>query len=512
MSSQRPNILWIVTDQQRADHVGFGHNNVVRTPNLDRLAENATVFDRAYVANPICMPNRCSMLTGRAPSAHGVIFNDRSLAWSANTLVRQLKNDGYSTALIGKSHLQHGLSRNSTVGNRKTPAMRDPYPSGWNTLEDQERYVSSTPAIEDFYGFEHVEFALGHGDMVTGHHFRWAVENGADPQALLTDNPGPQWPARQRSEHWWQVYQPTIDERHYSTTFVVERTIAKLEALSRGQAPWCVEASFPDPHHPFTPPGNWYYRHKPEDMPVSDSFDDPLGDAPKHLKFIRSLSPGPMYVQMFGPTREQVQASMAAEFGMIEMIDSGIGKIYAALERLGMADNTIVIFTSDHGDMFGDHGLMLKCCMHYQGCVRVPLFIALPGRSGTRTSALASSMDLAPTILDLCGVDHFSDIQGRSLVPVLDDPATRVRDNVYIEEDFPNAVTMRGNMPLSVRTLITADYRLTRYSTGEVELFNLAEDTRELTNLAAVDKTRKADLTDALAGAMIDHTNLARAE
>jgi arylsulfatase A-like enzyme len=106
----QPNVLFFITDQQRADHVGFAGNPVVSTPHLDALAARSTVFDRAYVSNPVCMPNRSTIMTGRMPSAHGVIFNDRSLSPGANTFVRELRANGYSTALIGWSHLQHGMS------------------------------------------------------------------------------------------------------------------------------------------------------------------------------------------------------------------------------------------------------------------------------------------------------------------------------------------------------------------------------------------------------------------
>ena len=105
--TKKPNVLFIMTDQHRADHVGFMGNSTVRTPNLDALAASGCVFDNAWVANPVCMPNRATILTGRLPTAHGVIFNDRSLDWYANTFVRQLRSSGYRTALLGKSHLQH---------------------------------------------------------------------------------------------------------------------------------------------------------------------------------------------------------------------------------------------------------------------------------------------------------------------------------------------------------------------------------------------------------------------
>ncbi|MXZ15471.1 MAG: sulfatase-like hydrolase/transferase, partial [Acidimicrobiales bacterium] len=112
-AASQPNVLFIITDQQRADHVGFASNDVVRTPNLDALAARGMVFDNAWVANPVCMPNRSTIMTGRMPSSHGVVFNDRSLEPGANTHVRQFRAAGYCTALIGKSHLQHGMSRNA---------------------------------------------------------------------------------------------------------------------------------------------------------------------------------------------------------------------------------------------------------------------------------------------------------------------------------------------------------------------------------------------------------------
>jgi arylsulfatase A-like enzyme len=512
MPPRRPNILLIVTDQQRADHVGFGGNDIVRTPHLDALAARGTVFDRALVANPICMPNRSSILTGRVPSAHGCIFNDRSLSWNVNTFPRELRKAGYETALIGKSHLQHGLSRNVHRDATAAPASFLTEPVGWDTWENAERYLDGPVDVPTpFYGFDHVELTIGHGDQVTGHHYRWALAKGADPK-LLTQDWGPESPAKRRSDEWWQVFEPQIPEELYSTTFVTERTISWLEATSRDE-PWMLQCSFPDPHHPFTPPGRWFDAYRPEDMPVSASFDDPLTDAPKHLRTFRKLKPSKNVVQMFGPTRAQLQHATAAEYGMIEMIDAGVGRVLEAVERLGMADDTIIVFTSDHGDMFGDHGLMLKGTMHYEGCIRVPLVIAQPGRTGTRSSALASSLDLAQTLLELADVPVFDGMQGTSLVPVLDDPSASVRDHVYIEEDFP-AAEIFPIFPYKVRTVVTDEGRITRYDTGEVEVYDWAGDPEERVNLAVGDRDPKrvASLSDALTGALIDYSDTARPE
>ena len=134
----RPNVLFIICDQMRADHLGFAGNDVVRTPNIDAIAASGTVFENAFVNNPVCMPNRATIMTGRMPSAHGVIFNDRSLDPNVTTFVGELRAAGWRTALIGKSHLQHGESRAAIVDFGKTAGVRSPFAEGWDTIEHQE--------------------------------------------------------------------------------------------------------------------------------------------------------------------------------------------------------------------------------------------------------------------------------------------------------------------------------------------------------------------------------------
>ena len=190
-----------------------------------------------------------------------------------------------------------------------------------------------------------------------------------------------------------------------------------------------------------------------------------------------------MPVAPFAPTEEQFREMAACEYGMIAMIDDGVGAVMAALERSGRADDTVIVFTSDHGDMFGDHGLMLKAAMHYEGCIRVPLVIAAPGCAAGVSRSLASTLDLPQTLLELAGVPAYHGMQGASLVPVLEDPGARVRDHVLVEED--QMFDMAGvGQPLRMRTLVTDDARLTLYQGSERgELFDLARDPRELVNL-----------------------------
>ena len=197
-ATRRPNVLFVICDQLRADHVGFGGNRIVQTPNLDALAARGTVFDRAYVNNPVCMPNRSTIMTGRMPSAHGVVFNDRSLPVNASTFVGRLRDEGWRTALIGKSHLQHGESLNAVI-DLGLPGATAPFPDGWDTLEHPDRYLDGDPPeITDFYGFDEVELTVGHGLFYAGHNFRWAVERGADPDVL---RPGSIRPHRPPDAH-----------------------------------------------------------------------------------------------------------------------------------------------------------------------------------------------------------------------------------------------------------------------------------------------------------------------
>jgi arylsulfatase A-like enzyme len=511
-SSKRPNILLIMADQLRADHLGFGGNDIVRTPNLDRLAARSLVFDKCYVANPICMPNRCSILTGRVPTAHRVIFNDRSLPWGANTFVKSLAGAGYSTGLIGKAHFQMGFSSDSYRPLPGAPAVTDPYPAGWDQLEDIERYVENDEPLTDFYGFQNAEFSLGHGDMAAGHHYQWALKRGARPEDLLQQLPYKDWPVKERSDEWWQIYQPTISEELYSTTFVTERSIDWLDAQS-DDAPWFLQCSYPDPHHPFTPPGKWWRAYDADDMPLPASFDDPMDSQPGHLKLIKTFEQRDLWTQMFGPTQAQLRHAMAAEFGMIEMIDEGIGNIIAALEANGALDNTIILFTSDHGDMFGDHGLMLKAMMHYEAAIRPPLVIGGPGVTAGRTASFASSLDLAQTILDVAGLPEFDRMQGVSLAPVLEDAAAEVRDHVYIEEDMP-IVEATGVLPYKTRTLVTKEGRVSHYSTGDSEVYDHAQDPDEFDNRAttAPQSGFVKEMNEKLIQKLMQYSDLARVE
>ena len=509
------NVLFFITDQQRADHVGFMGNETVKTPNLDAIAENGMVFDDGWVANPICMPNRSSIMTGRPPSAHGCIFNDRSLDWNANTFVRRFRAAGYHTGLIGKAHLQHGPSRNSVIPVRSSGMLAQPHHrSGWDELEDFENYLDGrAPDIENFYGFDHVEFSLEHGSSVLGHHLTWALDRGGRYEDLVVPI-SEDAPALDRSQRWWQVYRPPYDAELHSTNFVADRTIAFIEEATRQDKPFLAWASFPDPHHPMTPPGLWFDQYKPQDMPIPDSVGDSPEFLPRHLQEAHARHPSDQHfwVQPCGVAGDHqlLREAIAATYGMIAMIDEAVGRIISTLERLGALDDTIIVFTSDHGDMMGEHGLMLKGYMPFRGTQQVPMLISAPKLAPGRTSSLACSMDLGPTLMDLCGIEPYDGIQGVSLVPVLNDPQKTVRDHVLIEEDFPDFPASRTSTPSKTRTLVTSDTRYTRNSDRHEMMFDKLADPLERTELSRDDESRRQDSLEQLTDALIKSADAAR--
>jgi len=306
------------------------------------------------------------------------------------------------------------------------------------------------------------------------------------------------------------VYDPPYREESHSSSFVADRTIDFIEDATAEGSPWLAWASFPDPHHPFTPPGRWYDRHDPADMELPATFDDPMQGAPAFLKMTQQRPVHDMryWVDVIGATSPEVtRAAIAANYGTIEMIDDRVGQILAAVERLGQTDNTIVVFTSDHGDMMGDHHLLLKGMMHYRGCTQVPMVIADPRRAAGRSSSLISSIDVPSTLLDLCDIDGFKGTQGVSQTPVLDDPSASVRDAVLIEDDID--MKLPPVFPTSIRTLITPTHRYSRYSTGEDQLYELGTDDDERTNVSGVDPKRRAEAIEQLTDTMMAHTNKA---
>jgi arylsulfatase A-like enzyme len=263
-----------------------------------------------------------------------------------------------------------------------------------------------------------------------------------------------------------------------------------------------------------TPPGEWFDRHAPGDMALPSSIDDPMEHSFGYLRHLASITADRQrgWVGMLGASdHEMVRESVAATYGMIEFVDDGVGRIMAAVERLGQLDNTIVVFTSDHGDMMGDHGLMLKGFIPYRGTLQVPFVVADPRRAPATTSSLAGSIDLGPTLMDLCGIEPHDGMQGHSLVPLLDDPTATVRDHVLVEDDIRAVAAARVGLPTRIRTLVTDEgWKYSRNDHGETMLFDLAADPAEVHELSHHDDSRRARADSRLVDALMSATDDAR--
>ena len=524
MTDSPPNILLIITDQQRADYLGCTGHPLLRTPNLDGLAARGTIAGRCYVASPVCMPNRASLMTGRMPSLHGARSNGVPLNRQANTFVDLLAAHGYQTALMGKSHLQNftdnpPLQRPPEPGPGKRRAGGDlgealkPFAPGAEyeyELPSRWRGDAQQPLKTPFYGFQHVRLATGHGDRVGGQYLHWLGAHQADPERLT--GPENSLPHDSVCPQAWRTAMP---EELYPTAYVADMTCEYLRGHRQPAKPFFAMASFPDPHHPFTPPGRYWDMYDPAAMPLPESFHRDSARPPAMLAWHRAQHlKGAENRGGYAPieiNEREAREAMALTCGMISMIDDAVGRILETLAEQGLADNTVVIFTADHGDYLGHHRLLLKGPMHYQSLVRVPLIWSEPDGIKTAPAApafdgLCSTIDIAASILDRAGIAPFNGMQGRSLLPGIAGDDSTAPGEIVIEEDQQRPL-MELEQTARVRTLVARDWRLTLYAGAEAgELYNLRDDPDEFDNLwdDAASAPVKADLLERLARRMMD--------
>ena len=478
------NLVFFITDQQRADHLGCAGNKVLQTPNIDRLASEGVRFTSAYVANPTCMPNRCSIMTGQYPNMCVRTFGV-NLPQEVPTFTEALRKVGYNTKAIGKMHLNYWFNR---FGN---PPKSAEYVPAW--ISDKYHATMAKDYPKPFYGFNEVDFVVGHGDVCFGHYTDWLEERA--PQYIPVIK-------KLGSRMLQKPYRATkIPEEFYPTSYITERSIDFLENQAQGgneDEPFVLFVSYPDPHHPCTPPGKYGEMYKPEDIELPESFSD-IENIKKHEYIGKRLDNPFLRTMMFRSAKEKEARNFIANtYGQLSMVDNSVGQILASLEKLGFADNTMVIYTSDHGDMMGDHGMILKGWLPFNGILNVPLICKVPGMtSGSVSDSLVSSVDLAPSILSLLNVnknDQPEEMQGIDFTPVIKDPKAKIRDCCFIEIDeadtgadyFAHPLTeILGNKEQRVKYLITERYSLTIYNglIGYGDLFDRQEDPNELNNL-----------------------------
>ena len=475
MSDKRPNILLISADQHRADC--FGHTGrKIKTPHLDQLAADGTRFSACITPCVVCQPARASILTGLLPRSHGVHDNgiDLDPEIGERGFAGALAAGGYDTAYFGKAHF-----------------------STYHTFEPTGRpecLSSSHEYGDDWYGpymgFEHVEMMLvGHNYFLpekppSGQHYeRWfyADGKGDEKNRLYAENAGDTHGAA-------QTWHSKLPPEWHNSTWTADRFIHWL-GEHNAETPFCSWVSFPDPHHPFDCPEPWSRLHDPADVDLPPHRErdfngrpwwhedvltkDPTGSA-KSVKIRKEYSRIPPQ------TDQQLREIIANTYGQIALIDHNVGRILAALEMSGQAENTLVIYISDHGDWLGDHGLVLKGPMHYEGLLRVPMIWRGPGVPvGKVVNEPVSTIDLGPSFSDYADVTPLQKQHGASVRPLIeDDDATR--DFALNEWQL---LPTRTGVGLSLRTVRTKTHKLTvDYISGAGELYDLAADPHECHN------------------------------
>ncbi len=474
MAGSRPNILLITADQQRGDCFGV-EGRKVKTPHLDLMANDGTRFTACITPNLVCQPARASILTGLLPRTHGVQDNGIDLppatgqAGFAGTLARA----GYRTGMVGKAHFATAHTFEATG----SPECRN----------SMERYG------EDWYGpymgFEYVELVVeGHNQWPperppSGQHYeRWYYGDGKGElkNELYRTNAGPAVDAPQT----WHSGLPVA---WHNSTWVGDRTIAYLN--EHKDEPFALWASFPDPHHPFDCPVPWSLLHDPDevDLPQHQALDlerrpwwhrASLEGVPQIRADLREIRE--KYSRIEALTEAQLRAVIANYYGMISLVDHNVGRIVSELNRLGLAENTIVMYATDHGDWLGDHGLILKGPMPYEGLLRVGCLVAGPGvPAGQVIGDPVSTLDVPGTILDYAGVAPERPLHSQSLRPLIEGTGGG-RAFAYSEWDL-NA--SRCGVELKLRTVRTRTHKLTlELVSGAGELYDLESDPDEMDN------------------------------
>jgi len=337
MPEDRPNVLWICTDQQRFDTLGCYGNDAVETPNVDGLAERGVRFERAYCQSPVCMPSRGSMLTGRYPRTTGLRQNGQPMPEEEVFVTRLLAEAGYNTGLAGKLHV--------------SPA------GGPRATQEPVRRVDD--------GYEVFEWSHAAGDGQENAYGRWLARRGLEYETTPTEESA--------------YVAETLPAEHHQTTWCADRAVEFIE--SAGEAPWLYSVNIYDPHPDFEAPADYLdrYRDRLEDLPEPNHVEGELDGKPvwqrdKHRG--ENNRGGPPYVEL---DREDHLMIRAAYWAMCDLIDDAVGAMLDALERTDQREDTLVVFTSDHGTMLGDHGLYVKGPYFYEGAVRVPLLVEGPG-------------------------------------------------------------------------------------------------------------------------------------
>ncbi len=474
-------ILFVTTDQQRYDTLGCNGGALARTAIIDGLAGEGIRYERAHPQSVVCMPSRSTMLTGQYPRTHGVWMNGVPLPLDAPSVVEELRRSGYRTALVGKAHFEPYLD----------PFLR--------FQENAQGTMGTRPPGGAHRGFEHLELA-NHGAIGFLHYAQWLAHEhpeavGSFYRALNSslevsaetggDTGAPQVKVNEIERSW------------YHTDWVADRTIAWLDSLGADED-WFCWMSFPDPHHPWDPPESEMARIDWRDVPLPAGYPERPEDRERTLegkpRHWRMWYDGRLVTNYEAPadwvpatmTADQVREVNARNAVECELIDEALGRVLRRIAQRGWSDDVDIVFTTDHGELQGDFGLLFKGPYHVDALMRLPLVWRPAPSAGVGAGVVTAPVglvDLAPTFCEIAGIKVPSWVQGKHLP--LDDADARTRG---FEQVFTEWDSELFGVEVHLRTVFRDGLVCTTYSPGTVhdgsegELYSSADDPIQAVN------------------------------
>lgn len=447
--ADKPDIVMIVTDQQRYDTIRALGARHMDTPNLDRLAERGVTFSNCHVTAPSCVPSRASLFSGYYPHTNGVLANGQP--WE-KTWVSDLQDAGYQTVNIGKMHTIPYLA-SAGFDERFVVENKDRYMEGRYFLDEWDKALAAQGLVKQ----QRVQYRTlpDYKDRLGA--FTWDLAPHMQSDNFVGG-----------MTRWWLETKPV-------------------------EKPLFLVVGFPGPHPPYDPTPDYAEKYMARDVPLPVVTDEEMDGLPPPLteKRVHDVEVDHDSVSWkLNPTRDELHRMRAYYYANVEMIDREVGDILDGLEARGNLDNTIIIFTSDHGDCLGDHGLSQKWSA-YEEVTRVPLIISAPERfkGGREIDALVQLFDLGPTILEWAGVTPDSSFEAETLNPALEGKEFAGRSHVYCEQG--------GDVNLTGAKFFTMvrshTHKLVHFQGHDYgQLFDLQADPSELVNLWDVEEARDA--------------------
>ncbi|MBN2088418.1 sulfatase-like hydrolase/transferase [candidate division KSB1 bacterium] len=471
--NKRPNILFFMTDQLRYDCLGANGNQIIRTPHLDRLAKQSANFSHAFVQAPVCTPSRACFFTGRYAHAHKNRVNYTELDERETLLPKYLQNVGYETILVGKTHLYY----------QYPPTPEAAKHTGYNIV-DLHDGVNNTDAYSSYAKWR------AENDPQKDIYYRQLAQDVPELKRELTERDNP--------------FRSAIDKEFTDTAWIGLRTRDYIRQYAKADKPFFLFSSFWKPHSPFEVPAPYdsMYNEVEFELPQRETRETIL-KLPPHVSRLILRNEYRGRKAPYDMDEKQLQWIYRSYYGTISHIDHEVGQILKTLEETGQADNTIIIFTSDHGDQLLEHGLMGKNVL-FDASVRVPFMIKYPNhiRPG-QYDDLVMSIDLLPTLFEMLGLAHPYNCHGQSLLPLIgnSDRAYESRNCVFCEnvipEVFANVFNFeKGQGVMGIRhpdgkMVRTKRWKYNYYPKGFEELYDLKEDAGECKNLANDPQYRK---------------------